>query len=159
MRMPGESESNGWHKVAWCNTFNEGEGYSKFFIKSRVTINKINSQTYDEIIMDDETYDEVAMKIVSKCLACIKGYWDPEFKPSVQEIMNYRSYIMVILSVGFLWRAHTLGDFPIPSSTWQVKVQVQVNRLKPHAPIVFNTEDFFFFFLYIIFLHNARTHK
>ena len=43
----------------------------------------------------------------------MKDYWDPEFKPSIQEIMDYRSYIMVIHSVGFLWRIHTLEDFPI----------------------------------------------
>ena len=70
------------------------------------------------------TYDEMMMKLLwrlSKCLAWIKGCWDPEFKPSIEEIMDYRWY-MVILSVRFLWRARTLGDFPIQSSTWQVKV-------------------------------------
>ena len=34
-------------------------------------------------------YDEIAVKTVSKCLAHMKGCWDPEFEPSVEEIMKY----------------------------------------------------------------------
>ena len=59
----------------------------------------------------DETYDEIAVKTVSNCLARMKGYWDPEFDPSIQEIMDY-GWCMAILSVCFLWRACTLGGFP-----------------------------------------------
>jgi hypothetical protein len=44
----------------------------------------------------------------------MKGCWDPEFEPNVEEIVDYRRE-MVILSVRFLWRAHTLGGFPIQS--------------------------------------------
>ena len=40
-------------------------------------------------IIDDETYDGIAVKTVSKCLARMKGYWDPEFKLRVEEIMDY----------------------------------------------------------------------
>ena len=38
----------------------------------------------------DETYDEITMKNVSKCLARTKDCWDPEFEPSIEEIMDYR---------------------------------------------------------------------
>ena len=80
--------------------------------------------TYNEIMMKydeiwwnydetyDETYDVIAMKAVSKCLAWMKGCWDPEFEPSIEEIVDYRWYNMAILSVCFLWRARTLGGFP-----------------------------------------------
>ena len=40
----------------------------------------------DEIY--DETYDEIMVTTASKCLACMTGYWDPEFEPSVEEIME-----------------------------------------------------------------------
>ena len=33
--------------------------------------------------------DENAVKTVSKCLARMKGCWDPEFEPSVEEIVDY----------------------------------------------------------------------
>ena len=62
----------------------------------------------------------------------MKGCWDPEFEPSVEDIVDYR-WDMAIFSVRFLWRARTRGDFPIQSSTWRVKV----NRLKPRAPILY----------------------
>ena len=62
----------------------------------------------------------------------MKGCWDPEFEPSVEEIVDYP-----MIS---LWRSLSLasslsgqGDFPIQSSTRQVKV----NRLKPRAPILY----------------------
>ena len=61
--------------------------------------------------IDNETYDEIAMKIVSKCLALMNGCQDPKFKHSVEEIMDYRSD-MAILSVCFLWRALILEGFP-----------------------------------------------
>ena len=44
--------------------------------------------TYDEIMMN-KTYDVIAVKTVSKYLARTKGCWDPEFEPSVEEIMDY----------------------------------------------------------------------
>ena len=34
--------------------------------------------------------DENAVKTVSKCLARMKSYWGPEFKPSVEDIVDYR---------------------------------------------------------------------
>ena len=64
------------------NTCFEGRG--KFFITSRVLINKKIRPTYDE------TYDVFAVKTVSKCLAGMEGCWDPEFKPSIEEIIDYR---------------------------------------------------------------------
>ena len=47
----------------------------------------------DEIIMmniDDETYDDIMPKTASKCLARMTECWDPEFEPSVEEIVDYR---------------------------------------------------------------------
>ena len=65
----------------------------------------------------------------------MKGCWDPEFEPSIEEIVDYP-----MIS---LWRfsqfafsselASGQGDFPIQSSTWQLKI----NWLKPHAPILY----------------------
>ena len=72
-----------------------------------------DDESYDENY--DEIYDEIGVKTASKCLARMKGYWDLEFEPSVEEIVDYRCD-MAILSVCFLWQAHTL---PIQSSTWQ----------------------------------------
>ena len=81
---------------------------------------------------DDETYDEIAVKIVSKCfkLARMKVCWDPEFEPSVdsEEIVDYHSLArrdyrtindsysyMAILSVCFLWQlVYNLGEFKFP---------------------------------------------
>ena len=34
--------------------------------------------------------DENAVKTVSKCLACMKSCWGPEFEPSVEDIVDYR---------------------------------------------------------------------
>jgi hypothetical protein len=31
-----------------------------------------------------KTYDKIAVKTVSKCLARMKGCWDPEFEPSIE---------------------------------------------------------------------------
>ena len=71
---------------------------------------------YDETY--DEAYDVIALNTASKCLAGMKGCWDPEFEPSVEEIVDYR-WDMAILSVCFVWWGRTRGDFPIQSSTWQ----------------------------------------
>ena len=35
----------------------------------------------------------IAVNTASKCLACMKGCWDPEFEPSLEEIMDYISMI------------------------------------------------------------------
>ena len=43
----------------------------------------------DEVI-NDESYDVIAVNTASKCLARMTGCWDPEFEPSVEEIMDYR---------------------------------------------------------------------
>ena len=48
---------------------------------------KKNSPT-DEVIMIND--DEIAVKTVSKCLARMTGCWDPEFEPSIEEIVDYR---------------------------------------------------------------------
>ena len=42
----------------------------------------------DEI--HDETYDVIAVKTVSKCLARMKACWGPQLEPSVEEIVDYR---------------------------------------------------------------------
>ena len=41
----------------------------------------------DEVLMSND--DENAVQTVSKCLARMKGCWDPEFEPSVEEIVDY----------------------------------------------------------------------
>ena len=38
------------------------------------------------IKIDDKTYNDVAVKPISKCLARRKN---PEFEPSIEEIMDY----------------------------------------------------------------------
>ena len=66
-------------------------------IKFSVHIPSPNQQkeirpTYDDEIDDatyDKIYDVIAVKTVSKCLARMKGCWDPQFEPSVEEIMDY----------------------------------------------------------------------
>jgi hypothetical protein len=35
-----------------------------------------------------KTYDEIAVKTISKCSAHMKRCWHPEFEPSVEEIMD-----------------------------------------------------------------------
>ena len=42
--------------------------------------------------------DENAVKTVSKCLACMKGCWGPEFEPSVEEIVDYPMISLLHLS-------------------------------------------------------------
>ena len=71
------------------------------------------------MINDDES--------VSKCLARMKGCWDPEFEPSVEEIVDYPMISLSSLSLASSLSGQ--GDFPMQLSTWQVKV----NRLKPCA--------------------------
>ena len=95
-------------------------------ITSRVPINK-SIRPLDEVMMMKSMMKwwwnlwwnsgETAWK----CLACMIGCWDPEFEPSVEEIVDYR-WDMAILSDRFLWQARTRGDFPVQSSTWQVEV-------------------------------------
>ena len=60
--------------------------------------------------------DENVVKSVSKCLALMKYCWDPEFEPSIEEIVDY---LMISL-----WRfsqfafsselAFRAGGFPCP---------------------------------------------
>ena len=47
---------------------------------------------------------------------------------------------MAILSVRFLWRAHSQGGFPHSVQHMAGEGHVQINWLKPCVPIVFNTE-------------------
>ena len=49
---------------------------------------KSNDEIYDKIY--DEIYDEIGVKTASKCLARMTGCSDPEFEPSVEEIVDYR---------------------------------------------------------------------
>ena len=101
-------------------------------------------------INDDETYILLwwnCCETVSKRLACMKGCWDPEFKPSVEEIVDYRWYNMAILSVRFFWWAHTWGGGGFPYTVWHMAgapVEVasrSLNQLKPCAPIYAHTEN------------------
>ena len=67
----------------------------------------------DEVI-NDESYDVIAVNTASKCLARMTGCWDPKLEPTVKEIVDYQWYIMAILSVRSLWQARTLRGFPYP---------------------------------------------
>ena len=79
--------------------------------------------------------DENAVKTVSKCLARMKACWNPEFKRSVEEIVDYPMI--------YFWRfsqfafsselAFRAGGFPYSVGRYKVKV----NRLKPRAPILY----------------------
>ena len=121
---------HGWIKVPCTSTVQHTlYMYAVTLIKARAVIhimynyipnpNQHRKKGSDSLWWNyDETYDVIAVNTISKCLAQMKGCWDPEFEPSIED---YRWY-MAILSVRFLWQARTLGDFPIQSSTWQVKV-------------------------------------
>ena len=41
-------------------------------------------------VINDESYDVVAVNTASKCLTRMIGCWDLEFEPSVEEIVDYR---------------------------------------------------------------------
>ena len=64
-------------------------------------------------LIDDETYDEIAVKTVSKCLVCME-----EVVGTQNLNLARRDHDEIILlhvatlSVSFLWRACTLGIFP-----------------------------------------------
>ena len=77
-------------------------------------------------------------------IARMKGCWDSEFKPSVKEIIDYPWYIMVILSVHFLWQARNLGGFPYSVSHMTGRGHIQINWLKPCTPIECNIEHALF---------------
>ena len=69
------------------------------------------------------------------CLAHTTGCWDPEFEPSIEEIMDYP--MIYGDSLSSLSLASLLsGGFPYSVKhvrTWQVKV----NWLKSRAPILY----------------------
>ena len=82
------------------------EGCSKFFITSRVPIStKKIRPTYDE------TCDVIAVKTVSKCLARMKGCWDPKFEPIVEGLSMIYGDSLGSLSLV----SCTLGRFPYSS--------------------------------------------
>ena len=63
------------------------------------------------------------------------GCWDPEFEPSVEEIVDYPMIYGDSLSSLSLASSLSGGICSFPYSVehiWQVKV----NRLKPRAPII-----------------------
>ena len=67
----------------------------------------------------------------------MKGCWDPEFEPSVEEIVDYPMisfwrFSQFAFSSEFAFRA---GGFPY--SVEHMAAQVTVNRLKPRAPILY----------------------
>ena len=65
--------------------------------------------------IDNETYDEIAMKIVSKCLALMNGCQDPKFKHSVEEIIDYQSDWQ-FSQFAFFGEVVYWRDFPIQCS-------------------------------------------
>ena len=66
----------------------------------------------------------------------MEGCWDPEFEPSIEEIVDYRRD-MVILSVRFLRGARSLEGFPYSVEHMAGGGHIWVNRLKPRAPIIY----------------------
>ena len=80
------------------------------------------------------------MKTASKCLARMTGCSDPEFEPSVEEIVEYRCHMAILSVFAFFGKLALGGDFPIQSSTRQWRSHSGVNRLKPRAPIYMCTE-------------------
>ena len=67
---------------------------------------------------------------------CMKGCWNPEFEPSVEEIVDYPMislwrFSQFAFSSELAFRA---GGFPY---SVEHMAQVKVNRLKPRAPIVY----------------------
>ena len=109
-------------------------------ITSRVPINKKDSANwwgnYDEMMIKMQC----AMKTVSKCLAHMTGCWDPEFKPSVEEIVvlslrcgNFLNLLSLVSSC-----SGEDGNSSIQSSTctWPGRGHVQVNRLMPCTQIL-----------------------
>ena len=89
---------------------------------------------------DDETYDEICdvitLNTASKCLARMKGCWDPKFKPSVEEIMDYR-WDMAILLIRFLWRAHTRGIslFNLAYGMWRSHPSQPAQAVRPNIRV------------------------
>ena len=82
------------------------------------------------------------MKTASKCLARRKGYWDLEFEPSVEEIVDYRLIYIIygdFLSLLSLVSSHS-GGISLFSLAHGSGGHVRVNRLKPCAPILLYTE-------------------
>ena len=79
------------------------------------------------------------MKSVSKCLARKKGCWDPEFEPSIEEIVDYW-WDMAIFSVLFLWRARTLEQFPYSVLCRLRSCPGQPARCTPQCATLCNTE-------------------
>ena len=67
----------------------------------------------------------------------MKGCWDPEFEPSVEEIVDYPMislwrFSQFAFSSELAFRA---GGFPY--SVEHMAAQVKVSRLKPRAPILY----------------------
>ena len=67
----------------------------------------------------------------------MKDCWDPEFEPSVEEIVDYPMislwrFSLFAFSSELAFRA---GGFPY--SVEHMAAQVKVNRLKPRAPILY----------------------
>ena len=81
---------------------------------------------------DDETYDEIAMKAVSNCLVRMTACWDPEFEPSIEEIVNHRWYNCGDSLSWLSLVSSQSGGFPY---SVQHLASVHVNWLKPRTPI------------------------
>ena len=62
------------------------------------------------------------MKTTSKCLALMKGCSDPEFEPRVEEIVDYRQDMAILISQ-FTFFGELVFPILNQSSTWQVEVK------------------------------------
>ena len=62
-------------------------------------------ETYDET--NDETCDVITLNTASKCLARMTGYWDPEFEPSIEEI---------VIKLSMIIYGDSLSSLPLASS-------------------------------------------
>ena len=70
------------------------------------------------------------------------GYWDPEFEPSVEEIMDYIDDIILwqFSQFAFFGELAIWGDFPIQSSTWHVEITSGSTSSSHVPPILRNKE-------------------
>ena len=90
-----------------------------------------DDENYDETY--DETHDVIAVNIALKWLAPMTGCWDPEFEPSVEEIIDYRWY-MAILSICFLRQVCTLGGFPYSVEHMVIRWRSHLGQLAQAVP-------------------------
>ena len=79
-------------------------------------------------------YDEIKVKTASKCLARIKGCWDPEFEPSVEEIMDYRLIYIIYMAI---FSVRTRGDslFSLAHGRWRSYPDQPAQATRPNIHV------------------------